>query len=172
MADKKVTKREWFEVIIGIVNKSDYADKDGAVKMLNHEIELLDKKSGKSKETKTQKAHGAIMAAIIEVLADMGKPVTITEMLTDARLQSYTEETKDGEKTVAMTNQKLSSMVKKLVDAQEVVRTEEKKKAYFSLPVEEEEPAEGEESEETEAEIEDTAEDGELTESETENENE
>ena len=148
MADvKKVTKKEWFAILEGIVNKSDYADKAGALAFITHEVELLDKKSGKAKETKTQKAHGAIMATIIEVLADMGKPVTITDMLTDARLQSYTEETKDGSKTVAMTNQKLSSMVKKLVDAEEVIRTEEKKKAYFSLPVAEEEPAEGEENE-------------------------
>lgn len=150
MAEKKMTKKDWFEVISGIINASDYADKDGALAFVAHEVELLDKKSGKSKETKTQKAHGAIMATIIEVLADMGKPVTITDMLTDARLQSYTEETKDGEKTVAMTNQKLSSMVKKLVDAKEVIRTEEKKKAYFSLPVAEEEPAEGEDESGTE----------------------
>lgn len=139
MADKKVTKREWFEVIIGIVNNSEYADKEGAVKMLTHEIELLDKKSGKSKETK---AHVAIMATIKEVLADMGKPVTITEMLTDTRLANYEEESKDGVKVIAMTNQKLSFMVKKLVDAGEVIRTEEKKKAYFSLPAEDEEEEE------------------------------
>lgn len=153
MAEKKVTKREWFEVIIGIVNNSEYADKEGAVKMLTHEIELLDKKSGKSKETKTQKAHVAIMATIKEVLADMGKPVTITEMLTDTRLANYEEESKDGVKVIAMTNQKLSSMVKKLVDAGEVIRTEEKKKAYFSLPAEdesEEELTEGEDEIETE----------------------
>lgn len=168
MADvKKVTKKEWFAILEGIVNKSDYADKAGALAFITHEVELLDKKSGKAKESKTQKAHGAIMATIIEVLADMGKPVTITEMLTDARLQSYTEETKDGNKTVAMTNQKLSSMVKKLVDSEEVIRTEEKKKAYFSLPVAEEEPAEGEEDE-----SEDTAEDGEITEDENGTENE
>ena len=98
------------------------------------------------------------MAAIIEVLADKGKPVTITDMLTDTRLQSYTEETKDGKKTVAMTNQKLSSMVKKLVDNGEIVRTEEKKKAYFSLPQAEEEPTKGEDTEN-----ENTAEDTEQT---------
>lgn len=168
MADvKKMTKKDWFEVLKGIVEKSDYADKAGAQAFITHEVELLDKKSGKSKETKAQKAHSAIMAAILEVLADQSKPVTITELLTDARLQSYTEETKDGEKTVAMTNQKLSSMVKKLVDSEEVIRTEEKKKAYFSLPKAEEEPAEGEDTENEES-----ADTSELTEGEIETENE
>lgn len=159
MADvKKMTKKDWFAVLEGIVNKSDYADKKGALEFITHEVELLDKKSGKAKETKTQKAHGAIMTAIIEVLADKGKPVTITDMLTDTRLQSYTEETKDGKKTVAMTNQKLSSMVKKLVDNGEIVRTEEKKKAYFSLSQAEEESTKGEDTEN-----ENTAEDTEQT---------
>lgn len=131
---EKMTKKDWFGVISGIVKDSDYADKDGVLAFLNHEVELLDKKSGKAKETKAQKAHGAIQAVIKEVLADMGKPVTITEMMSDERLASYEEEAKDGVVTIVMTNQKLSSMVKKLVDTKEVVRTEKKKKAYFSLP--------------------------------------
>ena len=149
MAEKKMTKKDWFEVLKNIMEKSDYADKAGAIAFIDHEVELLDKKSGKSKETKTKKAHGAILDAIKEVLADQTKPVTITEMLTDERLASYEEESKDGVKTVAMTNQKLSSMVKKLVDVGEVIRTEEKKKAYFSLP-----KAEGEELAEDENETE------------------
>lgn len=151
MANTKMTKKDWFEVLKGIMEKSDYADKAGAIAFIDHEVELLDKKSGKSKETKTKKAHGAILDAIKAVLADQTKPVTITEMMTDERLASYEEEGKDGAVTVAMTNQKLSSMVKKLVDAGEVIRTEEKKKAYFSLPkAEEEEPAEGENETENE----------------------
>lgn len=151
MANTKMTKKDWFEVLKGIMEKSDYADKAGAIAFIDHEVELLDKKSGKSKETKTKKAHGAILDAIKAVLADQTKPVTITEMMTDGRLASYEEEGKDGAVTVAMTNQKLSSMVKKLVDAGEVIRTEEKKKAYFSLPkAEGEEPAKDEGKNETE----------------------
>lgn len=151
MAEKKMTKKDWFEVLKNIMEESDYADKAGAIAFIDHEVELLDKKSGKSKETKTKKAHGAILDAIKEVLADQTKPVTITEMLTDKRLVSYEEKSEDRVKTVAMTNQKLSSMVKKLVDVGEVIRTEEKKKAYFSLPkAEEEELAEDENETENE----------------------
>lgn len=150
MVNTKMTKKDWFEVLKDIMEKSDYADKAGAIAFINHEVELLDKKSGRSKETKTKKAHGVILDAIKAVLADQTKPITITEMLTDARLASYEEESKDGVVTVPMTNQKLSSMVKKLVDAGEVIRTEEKKKAYFSLPKAEEEPAEEEGENETE----------------------
>lgn len=129
-----MTKKDWFEVLKAMVEKSNYADKAGATAFIDHEVELLNKKSSKSKETKTKKTHSAILDAIKAVLTDQTKPVTITEMMTDARLASYEEEGKNGSVTVVMTNQKLSSMVKKLVDAGEIVRAEEKKKAYFSLP--------------------------------------
>lgn len=143
MANTKITKKEYFAIVKGIVEQSSADNKADIVAFLDHEVELLDKKSGKSKATPTQAANIVTLNVIKEVLADRDKPATITELLTDARLQSYTETTKNGEKTIAMTNQKLSSLVKKLVDAGEVVRTEEKKKAYFSLAVAKEEESEG-----------------------------
>lgn len=143
MANNKITKKEYFAIVKGIVEASSADNKADIVAFLDHEVELLDKKSGKSKATPTQAANIVTLNAIKEVLGGLDKPATITELLTDARLQSYTETTKDGDKVIAMTNQKLSSLVKKLVDAGEVVRTEEKKKAYFSLAVVEEEESEG-----------------------------
>lgn len=131
----KTTKREYFGQVVAIVEASNAANKADIIKFLNHEIELLDKKSGKGKATPTQAANAVTLNVIKEVLGGLEKPATITELLTDERLQSYTETTKDGSKSIAMTNQKLSSLVKKLVDAGEVVRTEDKKKAYFSLAV-------------------------------------
>lgn len=134
MANTKITKKEYFAIVKGIVEASEAENKADIVAFLNHEVELLDKKSSKSKVTPTQVANMATLNVIKEVLADMGKPVTITEMMSDTRLQSYTETAKDGNHLIIMTNQKLSSLVKKLVDTREVVRTEKKKKAYFSLP--------------------------------------
>lgn len=125
----KVTKREYFNMVIGIVETADVQNKSDILGFLNHEIELLEKKSSRSKVTAKQTANMAILATIKEVLGEQDKPVTITELMTDGRLQNY----KDGETTVLMTNQKLSSLVRKLVLTEEVVRTEEKKKAYFSL---------------------------------------
>lgn len=134
MAEKKITKKEYFAIVKDIVEASGVDNKADIVAFLDHEVELLNKKSGKSKATPTQAANAVTLNVIKEVLSELDKPVTITELLTDVRLQSYTEITKDGEKIIAMTNQKLSSLIKKLVDAHEVIRAEEKKKAYFSLP--------------------------------------
>ena len=143
MANNKITKKEYFAIVKGIVEASSADNKADIVAFIDHEVELLDKKSGKSKATPTQAANAVTLDIIKEVLADQTKPVTITEMLTDERLQSYTETIKDGEKTITMTNQKLSSLVKKLVDTGVVVRTEEKKRAYFSLAEYEMEENEG-----------------------------
>ena len=139
MADKKMTKKDYFAKVAEIVEASTADNKQDILAFINREVELLAKKSGSSKETKTQKANVAIMATIKEVLADMGKPVTISELMEDARLMTYEEEGKDDIKTVKMTNQKLSSLISKMVKAEEVVRTEDKKKAYFSLQNETEE---------------------------------
>ena len=133
MANNKITKKEYFAIVKDIVEASGADNKADIVAFLDHEVELLNKKSGKSKATPIQAANAVTLNVIKEVLGELDKPVTITELLTDVRLQSYTETTKDGEKVIAMTNQKLSSLMKKLVDAGEVIRTEEKKKAYFSL---------------------------------------
>lgn len=129
----KMTKKDYFAIVRGIVDGTNREDKADILSFIDREVELLNKKSGSAKETKTQKANIAILATLREVFSGLEKPATITELMADERLASYTEETKDGVKTVPMTNQKLSSMVKKLVDAKEVVKTYDKKKAYFSL---------------------------------------
>ena len=148
MANTKITKKDYFRTIKGIVEAAalEPTNKQNILAFIDREVELLAKKSGTSKETKTQKANTAIKATVLEVLADMGKPVTISELMEDARLSTYEEEGKDDIKTIKMTNQKLSSLLKQMKDDGAVVRTENKKKAYFSLPVvvqvelEEEEP--------------------------------
>lgn len=116
----KMTKKDWFAVLAQMVDASDYEDKEGAKAFIAHEVDLLGRKSGKSTMTKIQKENVSIMDTIKEVLTDFGKAVTISELMTDARLSSYS-------------NQKLSALVRQLVKAGEVTRTEDKKKAYFSI---------------------------------------
>ena len=78
-------------------------------------------KRGTSKTpTKTQKENEGVMETILEVLADNGDRMTVTEMLADDRLNGYT-------------NQKISALLRKLRDAKKVDKIMEKKKAYFTL---------------------------------------
>ena len=87
---------------------------------LENEKALLEKKRDNKKATKTQTENVAVKALILEVLAEKSG-VTITE------IQSAREELK------ALSNQKISALVKQLKDNGEVVKTVEKGKSLFSL---------------------------------------
>jgi len=122
MAEKKITKRERFMELVALVEKSDVANKTDMVAFLEHEIELLDRKSSKSTESKAQKEHLEIMDKIYKALKEVGKPVTITELM------------KASVEMAEYSNQKLSALLKKMTEAENpvVVKTIEKKKSYFS----------------------------------------
>lgn len=134
MTKGKMTKKELFNLVAAVVAKSDHKQKAEMLTFINNEIELLNSKSEKAKNSKSRQSNETIMDVIIEVLKEKTEPVTIAELMKDSRLATYEVETKSGKSVVEMTNQKLSSMIKKLKDNGEVIRTEDKKKAYFSLP--------------------------------------
>jgi DNA-binding transcriptional ArsR family regulator len=125
----KTTKREYFAMTKAIVEASAATNKDEILNFLAREVELLNKKSAKSGETKTQKLNKVLMETVLTVLAEIGSPVTVSELMTDTRLASYVED----ENVKTMTTSKMSALLKKLVEADKVVRVEEKKKAYFSI---------------------------------------
>lgn len=121
MANSKMTKKDWFATIRAMVEGSGNEREDEILTFIDHEVELLEKKSSKSGQTKTQKENVEVVAKIENALREVGKAVTITE------LQTASEE------MGAYSNQKLSALLKQMVSKGTVVRTEDKKKAYFSL---------------------------------------
>lgn len=121
MANSKMTKKDWFATIRAMVEGSGNEREDEILAFIDHEVELLEKKSSKSGQTKIQKENVEVVAKIENALREVGKAVTITE------LQTASEEIS------AYSNQKLSALLKQMVSKGTVVRTEDKKKAYFSL---------------------------------------
>ena len=116
MTETKMTKKEMFAYIAEAM-----ASDRKVVEFCNHEIDLLSRKSENKGETKTQKENAEIMTVILETLVELAKPVRISEMQdANARL---------GE----LSNQKMSALLKKLVDSEKVVKTIDKKVAYFSI---------------------------------------
>ena len=113
---KKLTKRDYFSKIREIV-----IDNAELVAFIDHEVELLNKKNSSNGQTKTQKENELIMDTIVAELERVGRPVTITEF------QSASE------KMAEYSNQKLSALLKKLVDSNRVVKTTDKKKSFFSV---------------------------------------
>jgi hypothetical protein len=124
----KMTKKDWYNVLRGIVEATEVDRKDDIISFLDHEIELLDRKSSKSTLTKTQKENTEVIEKIYDTLVEIAKPVTITELMEDEAIATYT--LKDGNH---LSNQKVSALMKKLVDSERVVKKVEKKKAYFSV---------------------------------------
>ena len=119
MANSKMTKKDYFNVLKVMVAGSNRETE--LVAFIDHEIELLDKKHSKSGSTKTQKENVEIMDKIVNALSIVGKPVTVTDLQ------------KEVPEMAEFSNQKLSALLKKLVDNGTVVKTIEKKKSYFSL---------------------------------------
>lgn len=131
------TKRIYFKAIENYFNENDVVIPKTAIQgegelqnditsqdvinFVNHEIELLDRKHSKTSQTKTQKENELIKENIVKVLTEIDRPVTITELQNEsAEMEVYS-------------NQKLSALLKQLVQDGIVIKTIDKKKSYFSV---------------------------------------
>jgi predicted transcriptional regulator len=112
----KITKRMVLEHLM-----ETYANDTMVVDYAKHEIELLDKKASNKVPTKVQIENENIKNVIVEVLTNATSPMTITDI------------TNANEKLVNLSNQKISALLTQLINANLVVRTSDKKKAYFSI---------------------------------------
>lgn len=115
MANKtKMTKREMFEQI-----KSHLTD-PAEIAFVEHELELLAKKnSSEKKPTAQQTANEGIKAAIVAGM-------------TANRLYTVTEIQKEIPECAELSNQRISALLRQMI-GKEIIRTEDKRKAYFSL---------------------------------------
>ena len=140
--EKKMTKKEMFAQVIALAQGKEISvTAEEIVAFAEHEMGLLEKKSGKTGKTKTQKENEVLVEQVFDALAEVGKAVTVTEF------QGVSEF------AATFSNQKLSALLKKLVDAGRVAKAVEGKKSYFSIPTAEvEDTEEGEEVAEIESE--------------------
>ena len=116
---KKMTKREKFELLLTI---TEVQENEMLVDFINHELELLAKKNATGalrKPTKTQIENENLIEVIFAKLQATGEGMTISEIQAE-------EEMLEG-----LTNQKMSALLKKLVDSQRVEKYVEKKKTFF-----------------------------------------
>ena len=121
MENKKMTKMQKFEML----SKLDAVKSNPVLsEFVAHEMELLSKKnSAEKKPTAQQTANASIQTAILENM-EVNRLYTITEII------------KSVPECADLTNQRVSALIRQLVDAGKVVRTEDKRKAYFSLATE------------------------------------
>lgn len=110
---KKMTIVEQYEAIVekceGVLSESELA-------FLRERAELHAKKNATRKPTKAQTENEAIKEQILAFM-EIGKAYTVTEIQKGVGLES---------------NQKASALIRQLKEADLVVRTESKGKAYFT----------------------------------------
>lgn len=126
---KKITKREKFEMLLQV---QEVAENSTLVEFINNELELLNKKNasstGNRKPTKVQLENEIYLQDITDYFVEVAtEPQTITD------LQNNIASLKENE----CSNQKVSALLKKLVDSQILVKFVDKKKTYFTVPTEE-----------------------------------
>ena len=120
----KVTKRERFAQLMEIVKASEVENSSELVAFIEHEVELLNKKNSRSdKPTNTQLENEALKTQIMSVLKSVGRPITVTQLLKETELADNPNSS----------NQKVSALLTQLRKADAVVRTVEKKVAFYSL---------------------------------------
>lgn len=125
--EKKLTKRNVIENLLKeevVIANQTYVD------YLTNELRILDnKKAANSAKTKANAEENAKLAnTLVETLANVDKPMTITEILAIPEIAQIRIVGEDGNEKPLSTS-KVSYI---LNNDERVVRTENKKKAYFS----------------------------------------
>ena len=113
----KLTIKEQFEMVNEVL---ETAGRDDLVEFINGRIAILEKKTANRKSTKDNEENVRLMGVIMDELAKVDR-VTVSELM------------KTNEELGELSNQKVSSLLKALKESDKVVKTMDKKKAYFSV---------------------------------------
>ena len=112
-----MTKKEMFAEIRNIV-----ADNEEMIAFIDHEIELLERKSNSPKKpTKTQIENNGFKAEIVAYLTEADTPKSIKEL--QAEIPSIS----------GLTNQRITHMLTDLVKAETLTKEYVKKTPYYSV---------------------------------------
>ncbi|MBQ1999748.1 MAG: hypothetical protein II220_09755 [Spirochaetales bacterium] len=116
--NKKLTHKDYFNLLLAI---DEVAQNDELVKFIEGRIEQIEKKSNSTSKKDIAKAEEDELykTAIADTITDTA--MTISEMM------------KANETLHELSNQKISSLLRKMIADGEVVRTEVKGKAYFKV---------------------------------------
>ena len=122
---KKMTKKDYFAQLREVVKGNAEL-----VAFIDHEVELLTRKNSGNSQTKTQKENEVVCEMLVNELAKIAKPITITDLMnTSEVIKNYIVESTEK----PLTNQKISAIFKQLTESNQIVKVTDKKKSYFSV---------------------------------------
>lgn len=115
----KITKKDYFRMLADVVANAGVENEQELMMFIDKEIGLLEKK--RTVNTAKKQEIDTFVETVYEALAEVGRPVTVSELQ------------KEVPAMAEFSNQKVSAAMKKLKDADRVVKVTEKKKSYFSV---------------------------------------
>ena len=120
MANKKMTKKDYFAILRASYPEtaSNYAE---VIAFIDHEVELLNRKNSADKKPTAQQ------------VANDGIKTAIAEGMSPNRLYTVTEIQKEIPECADLSNQRVSALLRQMKDDGIITRTEDKRKAYFSI---------------------------------------
>ena len=114
----KITKRE---IIKAMLEEQVVQANETYMGFLTHELELLDNKSANRKPTKNQADNVAFKRIILATMAEMDRAATVSEIQAeDSALGS-------------LSNQRVSALIRQLVEEGKVIKSIDKKRTLFAL---------------------------------------
>lgn len=116
-----MTKKEMF-TLIATLN----ATNTEIVDFCNHEIELLDRKKSQGNAKANEKMDKQV-ELVYSALVSVDKSVTASELIAETDLNDLANE------SGVVSTQKVSALLKKLVDGGKVEKYTDKKKTYFKI---------------------------------------
>ena len=124
MAEKKITKKEYFAMVAEIVNGSDAENKAELMEFIQKQVEALDKKADKAKERAAEKraAGDELYATVVACLTAEGQ--TREDILAQVEGEDL---------SVAKIGARLTQAIKNGVAVKESIKVEGKNKTVYKL---------------------------------------
>lgn len=115
--EKKMTKKDYFNKLLAI---TDVKTSDELTAFIKHELELLDRKNSKDrKPTANQIANEGLKQEVLQALVTNGGLMTVTEII------------KNNDNLGEYSNQRISALLRQLIESGKVEKIVEKRKSYF-----------------------------------------
>lgn len=116
---KKLTNVSAMEMVLGFEEVKANSELFEKLTKIKEQFEKKNSGSTLRKPTKNQEQNAELVEIIFQFLAEIKEPQTITDLMSNIQ------------ELEGLSNQKVSSLLKKLVDAERVEKTLIKRKTYF-----------------------------------------
>ena len=123
--EKKMTRKEYFEKIRGFIPE----DEVEMIEFIDKQIEMIDKKTESAKAKKSEdELSKKLKESALSILSKSPNPMQASEIIAQEPIRSMV-----NEKGNPISTQKMSSVLNKMCEANEIQKKKEKSKTLFYI---------------------------------------